>query len=39
MSTSGAYHEYMVGCVVHRGETMSTSGRYHEYIGDVHFCY
>ena len=38
----GGYHEYIGGCLVHRGDTMSTSGvfstseRYHEYIGGYH---
>ena len=31
----GGYHEYIVACSVHRGDTMSTSGRCHEHIGGI----
>ena len=31
----GGYHEYIVGCLVRRGDTMSTSGGYHKYIGGI----
>ena len=34
-STLEGYHEYIVGCSVHRRDTMSTSGEYHEYIGGI----
>ena len=33
MMNVGGYHEYIVGCSVHRRDTMSTSGGYHQYIG------
>ena len=36
MSTSWAYHEYIGGGSVHRGDTMRTSGGYYAYIGGYH---
>ena len=35
MSTSGGYHEYIVGCSVHRGDIMMNVGGYHDECGGI----
>ena len=37
MSTSWGYHEYIVGCSVHRRDTMSTSGDIMSTLEDVQY--